>query len=90
MESRIEDGRSARLGFTFKDPDSATRPADSFPWAQSIVVVAIEYLVHGDGPKDDRTVARFADGDRYEKLKLLLNEIKVNLENGGWRAEPVG
>lgn len=88
MRSRIEDGSSASLTFTYKDPQKATEPARSFPWGRSIVVVAMPYLIDGDG-RGTRSVARFADGDRYAALSLLLGEIADHLEQAGCRTETV-
>lgn len=88
MWSRIEDGSSANLTFTYKDPQKATEPARSFPWGRSIVVVAMPYLTDGDGP-GTRSVARFADGDRYAALSVLLDEVASHLEQSGWRTETV-
>jgi epoxyqueuosine reductase len=88
MRDRIEDGSRASLTFTYKDVGKATEPARSFPWGRSIVVVALPYLVNGDG-RGERTVARFADGDRYEALSLLVAEIARHLGGSGWRTEAV-
>jgi epoxyqueuosine reductase len=88
MRGRIEDGSSANLTFTYKDVGKATEPARSFPWARSIVVVALPYLTDGDGP-GERSVARFADGDRYAALSLLVAEIAHHLGGSGWRTEAV-
>jgi len=88
MQRRIDEGLSASLTFTYKDPRKATEPSRSFPWGRSIVVVALPYLTDGDGP-GERTVARFADGDRYAALSLLAEEIARDLERAGWRAETV-
>lgn len=88
MRGRIADGLSANLTFTYKDPQKATEPMRSFPWGRSIVVVALPYLADGDGP-GERSVARFASGDRYAPLSLLLREIADSLERAGWRAETV-
>ena len=88
MRERIEDGSSANLTFTYKDVGKATEPARSFPWGRSIVVVAFPYLMDGDGP-GERTVARFADGDRYDGLSLLVAEIARHLGGSGWRTEVV-
>jgi epoxyqueuosine reductase len=88
MRRRLEDGSSANLTFTYKDPDKATEPMWSFPWGRSIVVVALPYLRNGDGP-GDRSVARFADGDRYAALSMLLTEVSHRLDADGWRTEHV-
>lgn len=88
MHDRIDDGLSANLTFTYKDPEKATQPARSFPWGRSIVVVAVPYLRSGDGP-GERSVARFADDDRYMALSRLAGELAVHLEKEGWRTETV-
>jgi len=88
MQDRIDDGSSASLTFTYKNPRKATEPSRSFPWGRSIVVVAVPYLTNGDGP-GERTVARFADGDRYAAVSLLAEEISDHLEQAGSRAETV-
>jgi len=88
MHDRIGDGSSAGLTFTYKDPEKATEPLRSFPWGRSIVVVALPYLIDGDG-LGDRTVARFADGDRYLALTDLVGEIAAHLREIGSRAETV-
>jgi epoxyqueuosine reductase len=88
MRGRIEDGSSANLTFTYKDVGRATEPARSFPWGRSIVVVALPYLTDGDG-HGERTVARFADGDRYAALSLLVAEIARHIGGSGWRTEAV-
>ena len=88
MRSRMDEGLSAGLTFTYKDPQKATEPARSFPWGRSIVVVGLPYLRDGDGP-GERIVARFADGDRYLALSTLIDETADHLEQMGWRTESV-
>jgi epoxyqueuosine reductase len=87
--SRVADGLHGGLSFTYANPQIASRPAESFPWASSIVVAAVPYLEEGDGRSDDRTVARFADGDRYVLLRSVLGEIAEVLEANGGRVEVV-
>ena len=89
IEERVASGASGSLGFTFGDPDRATTPERSFPWATSIVVVAVPYLRDGDGGTAPRSVARFADGDRYSGVRSLLGEIAEVLGGRGWRTEEV-
>ncbi len=86
---RVTSGASARLGFTFNDPELATSPRRSFPWASAIVVAAVPYLRDGDGRDDSRSVARFADGDRYDGVRHLLGELAAMLTDAGWRAEEI-
>ncbi len=89
IERRRATGASGRLGFTFKDPAMSAEPARSFPWARSIVVVAVPYLRDGDGRSPDRPVARFADGDRYAPVRAVLDDLITVLAAGGARGEPV-
>lgn len=91
IRDRVASGHSAGLGFTYRDPETATTPSISFPWASSIVVVAVPYLVDGDGvdTDDGRRVARFATGDRYDRVRLTLGHLGRLLEGEGYRAELV-
>lgn len=93
IERRDRTGERGSLGFTYRDPATSTRPDASFPWARSIVVAAVGYLRDGDGePGPDgpaRSVARFADGDRYGDLRRVLDRIAGELEADGRRAVPV-
>lgn len=86
---RVEKGLHGGLSFTYAQPEKACRPAESFPWASSIVVAAVPYLDDGDGEDSERTVARFADGDRYVRLDHVLEQIEAVLASSGWRTEIV-
>lgn len=87
--ARVEEGLHGGLSFTFASPALAATPQESFPWASSIVVVAVPYLTQGDGADVRRSVARFADGDRYESLDSVLEEMASCLSHAGYRAEIV-
>ncbi len=87
--SRVDAGLHGGLSFTYAHPGTASSPAESFPWASSIVVAAVPYLEAGDGERDDRTVARFADGDRYDYLREVLEQIASELAGRGHRIEVV-
>jgi epoxyqueuosine reductase len=89
MYTRVGDGLRARLGFTYKDIELATDPRRSFPWGRSIVAVAVGYLRDGDGPAAERSVARFADGDRYRALTGVLDALERRLLHEGHRCEAV-
>ncbi|VAW07098.1 Epoxyqueuosine (oQ) reductase QueG [hydrothermal vent metagenome] len=89
MRARIDAGSTSKLGFTYKDVGVAAAPLLSFPWGRSIVVVAVGYLHDGDGPRDGRSVARFADGDRYHTLTTILGELAEHLDRSGYRVEIV-
>jgi epoxyqueuosine reductase len=86
---RLSRGLHGGLSFTYAQPEKATRPAESFPWASSIVVAAVPYLDDGDAASAKRTVARFADGDRYARLDHVLEQIEALLASAGWRTEIV-
>ncbi len=89
IRDRVTRGLHGGLSFTYANPDMATNPEKSFPWASSIVVVTVPYLIDGDGVTGTRTVARFADGDRYEGLRAVLADFASLLEGFGHRTEIV-
>lgn len=91
IERRTESGERGGLGFVYRDPDRATRPLGPFPWARSILVAAVGYVREGDGvaSPDARSVARFADGDRYRDLRLVLERLSASLDADGHRVEVV-
>jgi len=89
IQHRVDEGLNGGLGFTYTNPSLSTTPRASFPWASSIVVAAVPYLVEGDGRDSGRTVARFADGDRYERVRSVLGRIETFLSHAGHRCEVV-
>jgi epoxyqueuosine reductase len=89
LAERVEDGLHGGLSFTYANPGIASHPAVSFPWASSIVVAAVPYLMDGDGDVGGRTVARFAEGDRYVHVREVLAEIAAVLTSDGSRMEVV-
>lgn len=89
IESRVQEGMHGSLAFTYANSETASSPETSFPWANSIVVVAVPYLRDGDGESDNRSVARFADGDRYRPLREVLAALSEVLEVAGHRNEIV-
>jgi epoxyqueuosine reductase len=89
IHHRVSNDLHGGLSFTYAQPEKACRPAESFPWASSIVVAAVAYLNDGDGDSSGRTVARFADGDRYVYLDRVLGEIASSIKAEGGRSEIV-
>ena len=95
LVQRNADGTSGGLGFTYRNPSLGTSPRTSFPWANSIVVVGVPYLRDGDGSQGasasttSRSVARFADGDRYAGLRVVLEDVEDALRRRGARTEAV-
>lgn len=90
IHKRVADGHHGGLGFTYRDPDTSTDPRISFPWAASIVVAAVPYLIDGDGvDTEPRRVARFAAGDRYARVRETLNRLASIFDDTGHRWEAV-
>lgn len=96
IRDRNASGMSAGLGFVFRDPELASDPHTSFPWAKSIVVLGVPYLQPGDGYASEsadvhgeRSIARFADGDRYERVRTCLSAVSSHLGSQGFRSEQV-
>jgi epoxyqueuosine reductase len=79
MHRRIESGMSAGLGFTYRDPSTATTPRLSFPWGRTLVVGARAYLPESGSPDLDLQsnrptgkVSRVTAGDGYEPVRAGL------------------
>lgn len=91
IKARVADGLSGGLGFVYREPDVATTPSVSFPWGRSMVVAAVPYVRSGDGEVEGQTrsIARFADGDRYDVVRRTLDGLQRVLETAGARCEQV-
>ncbi len=88
MAAQSASGRSGRLQFTYTDPAVATDIARTFPWARSLIVVAVDYLGSSSGPAPTGAlVARFATSDHYRLLDSPLDAITKTLSDLGCRAE---
>ncbi len=91
LRERIADGKSAGLRFTFGDPAVATDIRRTFPWAESLVVVARPYLPDAGDPGSAAPgtgrIARFATDDHYRDLRRGLGAIAEVLRAAGHRAE---
>ena len=91
LHERNKNGFSGRRRFTFKDPDRAANVKESFPWAESIVVISWSYLPEGGSPGPAAAgtgrIARFATVDHYEGLRQAANRIKDELTSAGFAAE---
>ncbi|HKY46715.1 MAG TPA: hypothetical protein VJQ79_01915, partial [Acidimicrobiia bacterium] len=93
MRRRIDNGMSAGLGFTYRDPGTATAPRVSFPWGRTLVVGARAYLPESGSPDSTESeiptgrVSRVAAGDGYEPLRRGLEAIADLLVVAGYRAE---
>jgi epoxyqueuosine reductase len=90
LKNRQTNGRASGLGFTYVDPEIATTPRASFPWARSLVVGARSYLPGAGSPTtgdDQGRVARVAVDDAYEPLRQGLGAVAATLRDEGYRAE---
>lgn len=90
MTARIEDGSSARLGFTYKDPARSTSITETFPWARRLVVGIRSYLPEAGTARPaagHARIARFAVDDPYVPLRGALDELALILGGAGFRAE---
>lgn len=88
LERRSASGERGALDFTYRDPEVATDISQSFPWARSLVVVAVSYLPAGGSPDvADRTVrvARFATEDHYVAVRQVLARVSGALDEAGYR-----
>lgn len=91
MHRRLKDGTAGRARFTYKNPNWATEPQRSMPWARSLVVGAWSYLPSAGDPgatlPDTGRIARFATADHYARLRSGLAAIGSLLEEFGYRSE---
>lgn len=91
IRTRKAEGLSARLGFTFTDPDRSTDIRRSFPWAEKLVVGIRAYLPDAGHPGSTTPgrgrVARFAVSDSYRPLRSGLEAMAAELKKAGFRAE---
>lgn len=90
LNNRQRNGQAAALGFTYKDPETATDPRATFPWARSLVVGGRSYLPTAGSPEvggNRGRVARVAVDDAYGPLRLALRSVAATLEGDGYRAE---
>ncbi len=91
IRSRKAQGLSARLGFTYGNPDLSTDIRRSFRWAEALVVGIRAYLPAAGGPGEGRPgrgrVARFAVTDSYRPLRSGLETMASELRAAGYKAE---
>jgi len=81
-------GLSGSLRFTYDDPDVATDIRRSFPWAQSLLVVGVNYAASASGPTSTGAlVARFATADHYMHVRLVIGEIVNHIRGLGGRTK---
>ena len=90
MRHRLDNGMSAGLGFTYKDPAVATAPRRSFPWGRTLVVAARAYLPESGSPDlanesgtSSGRVSRVAATDAYGPLRSGLECLAAQLRKEG-------
>jgi epoxyqueuosine reductase len=89
IERRSESGERGHLDFTYREPEVATDIRRSFPWARSLVVVAVPYLPSGGSPPPGAgtvRVARFATQDHYVAVRAVLADLEALLAAAGHRS----
>lgn len=91
LERRSGNGQRGELDFTYADPATSTDIRRSFPWAESLVVVAVPYLPEAGSPGPAAApsvrVARFATDDRYVAVGRVLDQVSSLLRAAGHRTE---
>lgn len=88
LHRRTESGERGDLAFTYGDPATATDVRLTFPWASSLVVVAVAYLPDAGSPTAGGTtvrIARFATEDHYAPVRRVLDALATRLESAGHR-----
>jgi epoxyqueuosine reductase len=88
IQQRITRGFAADMGFTFRNPQRATTPADLLPDAASIVVAALPYRFADPNTEAylEGAVAKYQWTDFYGELKSSLSILAAELKREGWRA----
>ena len=90
LRARRADGLSGPLRFTYDDPDAASDPAATVPWAARLVAVGRSYVPDAGGQQPgpgEAAVARFATADHYRPLASVLEAVSATLSAAGYRAE---
>ena len=88
LRTRKEQGLSADMQFTYRNPERSTDPGRHLPDAQSLVVGALSYLRDPQGTELDEPagrVARYVWEDHYRDLRGRLGVVADVLDDAGWR-----
>lgn len=93
LQARRQRGYSARMGFTFSNPERSADPGHSFGWANRLVVAGRSYLPEAGNPGPSAAgtgrIARFSTQDWYQPLRQGLEKMANQLASWGFRAEVV-
>ena len=90
IQSRITNGHTDTMQFTFRNPERSTTPRASVEVARSIIVAARSYYAAGaDGARDiavPARIARYAWRNHYDPLRSALRVAAQRLKRDGHRA----
>lgn len=88
LEARRDEGLSADMAFTYRNPARSTDPGRALEGARSMVVAAYRYDTHVDASPErpSARVARYATGDHYDELRRGLLVISHALRAAGHRS----
>lgn len=88
IEDRKLAGLAGSMQFTYRNPSRSTDVTQTLHGAQSLIVCAVSYAhVAGSKPTNPHSkVAQYATSDSRNVLKNSLVQIKVFLEDSGWKA----
>lgn len=90
LEANRANGRSGPLHFTYQRPEVSADVTMTFPWARSLVVLAVDYMPLSASPAlQGPVIARFATADHYRLLDPALSAISDRLAAEGRRAKPL-
>jgi epoxyqueuosine reductase len=98
LRRRKQQGLSAEMQFTYRNPERSTDPGRIVPGARALVVGAWSYR-HEDEPtgvpvriqptRPRGRVARYARSDHYSALRQALSVVAGELRHRGWSATVV-
>lgn len=89
LNERNLNGLSGLLGFTYRQPATASDPKQSFPWAQTLVVGAYPYRAARphERPSGTGRVSAASRLPGYQPLREALDDLAQHLLKHGFQAE---
>jgi len=87
LDDRKQQGLSAGMQFTYRNPGRSTEPRRTLPTARSLVVGALAYATGTEETSATAAkVAWYAVDDHYARLRDALGAIAGRLRDDGWEA----
>ena len=90
----LDAGHHATMHYLAKNRSARSDPRERFPWAKSIIVIAVPYASerpHAPAGALSNHVARYALGDDYhEVLDRILRRIETVVPGKSWRYVDTG